>query len=45
MKSFTLYKMLLDATLLSCMNAFGSLNKAGIEQGYTTLHISKNSMD
>jgi hypothetical protein len=29
-----IYRTLMDAALLSCMNAIGRLNKAGIEQGY-----------
>jgi hypothetical protein len=31
-KILTLYETLLDATSVSCMNAFGRLNKAGTEK-------------
>jgi hypothetical protein len=29
-----IYRTLMDAATLSCMNAVGRLNNAGIEQGY-----------
>lgn len=43
-KSYTLRKTVLDATLPSCMNAFGILNKASIEQCFP-LCILKESLD